>query len=69
MHAWHVATFGVMAYVGKLKPLATYLAPLTGTPQATSITKEGLEAAMAMVGLKGRPVSDAAKQSMRFRES
>lgn len=64
MHAWHVATFGVMAYAGKLPSLKSVLARLSG-PTVSQLTPATLEAAMNMVGIKGRPVSEAAMKAFR----
>lgn len=67
MHAWHVATFGTMAYVGKLPSLRKVLSSFDVTNSA--MTREALEAAMTSVGITGRSVSEASKQAMKFRES
>lgn len=66
--AWHVATFGIAAYVGKLPSLSKVLARLEG-PKG-QMSPDGLAAAMKTVGIPGHPVSDAAMQAfLRTKES
>lgn len=73
MHAWHVATFGVAAYVGKLPDLRTILGRVK-EPPAGRLTPAAQRTQVALLseymGVSMRPISEEAKQALlRMRES
>ncbi len=71
--AWHVATFGIAAYVGKLPELSTLVNRLRA-PAPGRLTPEAQRTQVALLseymGVSMRPISEEAKQALlRMRES
>lgn len=71
--AWHAASFGIAAYVGKLPELSTVIGWVTA-PKSERLTPAAQKAQVALLseklGIPIMPISEEAKQALlRMRES
>jgi hypothetical protein len=70
--AWHAATFGVAAYVGKLPDLRVILSRVARSADRLTPAAQRTQVALLseFIGVPMRPLSDEAKRALtRIRES